>query len=333
MASDAPAGLLDRAGARRSDGDAPPDLGGPSARLRAATTTDDYQVWAHGFAVTASLFHSHRLLVAILEGPGMALDQLCARTRANSGHAAVMLRTLSTLGWVTRSADGAYSTDEAVVACAGSATLAALCRDVYGEAEGSDRKDVAWGSHLPRLAPWLESIERGWALPGGAADVAHLPTMLAGAVIAPLLLELRMMSSSYTAKADEGAHEHAVADVSLSALDEATAGRVGSFFAAQRWGAYEHRTRLLTLNEPGLFIIERCPAFGVCLSYRPMLNRLGEAVRSRPRPQPAPASAPSPRDGRRAHIVTAASPPRRRSARRRRSSHTKVSTRRGSTAR
>ena len=46
-----------------------------------------------------------------------------------------------------------------------------------------------------------------------------LPTLLAGSIIAPLLLELRMLSSSYTAKADEAAHEHASADVRLADVD------------------------------------------------------------------------------------------------------------------
>ena len=41
-------------------------------------------------------------------------------------------------------------------------------------------------------------------------------------------------------------------------------------------GLYTPATKLLQLNEPGLFIVERCLALGVC-SYRPMLNMLGES--------------------------------------------------------
>ena len=62
--------------------------------------------------------------------------------------------------------------------------------------------------------------------------------MCGSAVIAPMLLELRMLSSSYTAKATEGKHEHASANVDLSTLDDATAQQIGSFFVYQRWGSY-----------------------------------------------------------------------------------------------
>ena len=160
----------------------------------------------------------------------------------------------------------------------GCPTLAALCTDVYGEVVGCERKDIAWGAHLPRLARWLECIERGWMLPAEAAALPHLCTMLAGAVIAPLLLELRMLSSSYTAKADEAAHEHAAAIVSLAAVDDASASATGRFFAHQRSGEYSAERKELTLSDAGLYVVERCPAFGVCLSYRPMLNLLAEAA-------------------------------------------------------
>ena len=110
------------------------------------TTTDDYHLWAHGFAVTATLFHSVRLLEALVARPGLTLAQLCGATRANAGHAAVLLRTLTTLGWVSRGADGTYRTTRGVALCAASGTVARLCADVYGEAGESARKDVAWGS-------------------------------------------------------------------------------------------------------------------------------------------------------------------------------------------
>ena len=230
--------------------------GGASEELGGSTAIDDYQVWAHGFTMTATLHHSRRVLEALVEAPHATLDELCTRTRANSGHLAVMLRTLSTIGWVVRSPDGSYSTSRSVADCANSPTLAALCEDVYSGAQG-DRADVAWGAMLPRLANWLGSIESGWSLPACASDVEHLPIMLCGAVIAPMLLELRMLSSSYTACATEGQHEHASPEVRLDGLDEQTATRVGSFFASQRWGAYEPSTRLLRVNELGLFLLER----------------------------------------------------------------------------
>jgi hypothetical protein len=218
-------------------------IGGPSDyACDEPTTTDDYQVWAHGFAVTATLFHCRHVLAALIDAPA-TLEQLCAHTEANSGHLAVMLRTLRAVRWVSRSAvDGMYSTARSVATCAASPTLARLCEDVYGEMAESEGS-AAWGAHLPRLAHWLPCIGRGWELPSEAAEVEHLGTMLAGAVIAPLLLELRMLSSSYTAKADEGRHEHASADVSLASVDDDTAYFVGGFFVAQGWGEYQQAAK------------------------------------------------------------------------------------------
>ena len=63
--------------------------------------------------------------------------------------------------------------------------------------------------------------------------------MLAGAVITPLLLELRMVSSSYTAKGDAAEHEHASSRVSLAKFDASVAQEVADFFAFQRWGEYD----------------------------------------------------------------------------------------------
>ena len=248
--------------------------------LTAPTTTDDYQVWAHGFALTASLFAARKVLAAMVKRPGATLDELCASVGANSGHLAIMLRTLSTVGWVAISF-GRYSTTEAVVAVSACGTLATLCADVYGEEEKVSEAALsaeAWGRHLPRLAKHLASIQTGWELPAAAADMEMLPLMLAGAVIAPLLLELRMISSSYTAKADAGEHEHASSNVSLASAADRDAAAVGRFFDFQQWGTYDSAAKALTLKESGLFIIERCPAFGVCLSYRPMLNQLAEAT-------------------------------------------------------
>ena len=102
--------------------------------------------------MTATLFHCHRVLETLAKVPNATLEQLCASTQGNSGHVAVMLRTLSTLGWVTRSDDGTYCTTRSVAICSASPMLAALCVDVYGDSPGSDRRDVAWGDRLPRLA-------------------------------------------------------------------------------------------------------------------------------------------------------------------------------------
>ena len=109
---------------------------------------------------------------------------------------AIMLRTLITLEWVTKGSDGCYRTSAAVSATAHSPTLAQLCADVYSEPKGTTESDTsaeAWGKHLPQLAVWLERLIKGLQLPAAATDVSRLLTMVASAVIAPTLLELRMI--------------------------------------------------------------------------------------------------------------------------------------------
>jgi hypothetical protein len=176
-----------------------------SATDIAATLSDarfeDYQLWAHGFALTASLYHSRHVLALLEQAPKSTPEELrvCAGY-ASSGHLAIMLRTLSTLGWVTRTADGRFTVTSGVAAVAASPVLSELCDDVYAEAVPSapasseSSSAEAWGQHLPRLAKWLARLQSGLTLPAAAADVPHLLVMLAGAVIAPCLLELRMMS-------------------------------------------------------------------------------------------------------------------------------------------
>ena len=109
-------------------------------RFTAPTTTDDYQSWAHGFAMTASLYAARSVLAELVERPGQTLPELCMRVKANSGHLAIMLRTLSTVGWVTMLPGSKYKTTKAVAECAASGTLATLCVDVYGEEEKVSRR-------------------------------------------------------------------------------------------------------------------------------------------------------------------------------------------------
>ena len=218
-----------------------------------ATTADDYQMWPHGFVTTATLYHCRAVLSTLANAPASSLEQL--RPDGSTGHVAIMLRTLCAVGWVT-SQDGRYTTSASVAACAECPTLASLCEDVYG-GEEDGHGDTSRSGRLVRLAKWLPSISAGWELPCEAAEVRLLPTMLAGAVVAPLLLELRMLSSSFTAKAHEGKHEHASASVCMDRLDADTAAAIGNFFALQGWGSYAPADRLMKLNETGLFILER----------------------------------------------------------------------------
>ena len=62
-------------------------------------------------------------------------------------------------------------------------------------------------------------------------------------------------------------------------MADGAATKVAALFARRGWGSLAPPpSRLLRLTEEGRFVVERSAAFGVCLSYRPMLRRLGEAA-------------------------------------------------------
>ena len=279
--------------------EAPAPARTPSCERLSTILTTDYQLWPHGFAVTATLYHSRAALQMLQQSPRLSLSELCALARAHPGHLAAMLRTLCAVGWVTRDDHGSYSTTATVAQVANASALAELCTDVYGVAGGQDsvsEPGAPWGGvnrrqrrRLPHLAKWLKTLQsEGWKWCGGVAT-AHLPLlteMLAGAVLAPLLLGLRLMQADEAALDGDGA-EHvldspllapALPSVSLQSMTAETAANIGSFFAAQAWGAYDSSAQRISLSDAGSFVLQRCAAFGVCVSYRALLQRLGEAT-------------------------------------------------------
>ena len=144
-------------------------------------------------------------------------DAHCSRERESHficSLSQISLRTLTALEWVSKDRLGEYSTTADVLACAELGLIDDFCEDVYGDK----------GPLLPRLAKWLESVADDWSeLPAASEKVPMLRKLLTGAVIAPLLLELRSRASN---------------DGSVTLADEKThaACAVGGFFGAQGWG-------------------------------------------------------------------------------------------------
>ena len=165
------------------------------------------------------------------------------------------LRTLRVLGWVTVSDGGAYAAPAATVAAASCASLASVCDAVYSDAPGM----------VARLAGQLRLADEGWV--GFAADSAApaaLRTMLTGAVLAPLLMELHM---HHMETAPGGG-------VRLRGLDRAALGPLAASFRRRGMCVAGLSDGGLQLTESGRFVVQRCGAFGVALSYRPMLREL-----------------------------------------------------------
>ena len=221
--------------------------------LDQAALLSEYQLWPHGYVAVATLRASRRAL-EVLAVPH-SFDALVAATGANAGHLQVALRTLRVLGWVTVSDAGAYAAPAATVAAASCASLASVCDAVYSDAPGM----------VARLAGQLRLADEGWV--GFAADgaaPAALRTMLTGAVLAPLLMELHM---HHMETAPGGG-------VRLRGLDRAALGPLAASFRRRGMCVAGLSDGGLQLTESGRFVVQRCGAFGVALSYRPMLREL-----------------------------------------------------------
>ena len=216
-----------------------------------AAILSEYQLWPHGYVAAATLRASRRAL-ELLATPHH-FDALVAATGANAGHLQVALRTLRALGWVSLSDAGEYAAPPATLAAARCEPLEALCEAVYSDAPGM----------VARLAAQLRQADDGWAeFPADAP--AALRTMLTGAVLAPLLLELHM---HHMEEAPGGG-------VRLSGLDGATLELLVAAFRRRGMCAPGLSDGGLQLTESGRFVVQRCGAFGVAVSYRPMLRQL-----------------------------------------------------------
>ena len=216
-----------------------------------AAILSEYQLWPHGYVAAATLRASQRAL-ELLATPHH-FDALVAATMANAGHLQVALRTLRALGWVSLSDAGEYAAPPATRAAARCKPLEALCETVYSDAPGV----------VARLAAQLRQADDGWAeFPAEAP--ASLRTMLTGAVLAPLLLELHM---HHMEEAPGGG-------VRLGGLDGATLELLAAAFRRRGMCAPGLSDGGLQLTESGRFVVQRCGAFGVAVSYWPMLRQL-----------------------------------------------------------
>ena len=204
--------------------------------------------------MAAATLRASRRALEVLAVPH-TFDALVLATGANAGHVQVALRTLRALGWVTLSDAGAYAAPPATLAAACCEALESLCEAVYSDAPGM----------VARLAAQLRLADEGWAeFPADDSAPAALRTMLTGAVLAPLLLELH---THHMETASGGG-------VRLKGLDSATLELLAASFRRRGMCAASLSDGGLQLTESGRFVVQRCGAFGEAVSYRPMLQQL-----------------------------------------------------------
>ena len=204
--------------------------------------------------MAAATLRASRRALEVLAVPH-TFDALVSATGANEGHLHVALRTLRALGWVALSDAGAYAAPQATLSVACCEALGALCDAVYSDAPGM----------VARLAAQLQLADEGWAeFPAVDLAPAALRTMLTGAVLAPLLTKLHMHNLETGSSGDMHLKD---LDGATSELLVASLRRRGMCVAGLTDGG-------LQLTESGRFVMQQCRAFGVALSYRPMLRQL-----------------------------------------------------------
>jgi hypothetical protein len=240
--------------ARMSEQSAPPAASlVAEGRAAGADVMAEYQMWPHGYVALATLCAS-RAVLRVLRAGARTVDELADMLRANRGHLGVAMRTLRALGWIHEEEGAAVSIDEHVLAASEDELLHRLCVDVYADSD----------SKLETLAPWLRAAAGRWTeLSSDTTLPPLLRALLTGAVLTPVLLELRARSKSSSNGCVDLCGMRPQAQAAAHAL-LASKGLVVVPLLGER----------LVLSELGKFVLERCGTFREAVSYRPMLRQL-----------------------------------------------------------
>lgn len=143
----------------------------------ATNTCADRQIWAHGYVVLPMLC-ACRTIIGLLARHACTLDELCYMLNGNNGHISVALRTMRALGWLSMEGSK-FVAPSHLLAAAEQPMLHGLSDDML--------KDEPMA-----LSMWLDAASDGWQhLPLDTELPPRLRELLSGAVLTPLLLQLR----------------------------------------------------------------------------------------------------------------------------------------------
>lgn len=211
----------------------------------------------HGYlAIPVILACRDRGLFATLEHGALSGAALVEGLNANSGHFAVALNLLESLGWLARSKGDTYSlTDDT---------------DAYKKvpAEVIELYELPIGAlleerHEQTLRRWAHHSRSRW---DGAAPL--LADFLDGVLLVPTLLALR----------DRGlvGDQDGQSKPQLIDLPGGVRESLLGLFLDRGWT--EERQGRLTFTDLGKFIADRALLTGTTASYRPMLRRMSEVL-------------------------------------------------------
>ncbi len=221
----------------------------------------------------AFALHEKGVTQALLDAGEVTVDELAHQFNANAGYLNVALRVLASQGWMS------YEVDNT--------TAEVRCRVNDQSREAFSHlgvlKDVVAlmklsGRHHPRkfsqeafaaMEPLCERYQAGFGLSDGRI-VKQVLKHIEGALIGPTIVHLGMggmfhkyfMEASF--RADEY-HEHPESFYKLL-----------SFLAHLGW--FNERNGTFQFTDRGLFFARRASAYGVTVSYSPMLRQVDELI-------------------------------------------------------
>ena len=224
-------------------------------------------------APVAFALHEKGVTQALLEAGEVNVGDLARRFNANAGYLNVALRVLASQGWMSYAVDNTT----AVVTC----KVNAQSREAFAQF-GAFKDVVALmklsGRHHRRkfsqeafaaMEPLCEQYRIGFGLSKDAVG-RQLLKHIEGALIGPTIVHLGMggMFHKYFMEASfrpEEYHEHPESFYKLL-----------SFLAHLGW--FNERNGTFQFTDRGLFFARRASAYGVTVSYSPMLRQVDELI-------------------------------------------------------
>ena len=224
-------------------------------------------------APTAYALYTKGVTKALLEKGECSLATLAEEFNANAGYLNVALRVLASQGWMSYTVDNATGNVHCAVNAHSQAAFERL--GVFAEVVALMKLS---GKHHPRkfsqeafaaMEPICERYRNGYGL-GDDPISQQLLKHIEGALIGPTIVHLGMggmfhkyfMEASF--RADEY-HEHPDSFYKLL-----------SFLAHLGW--FKERNGTFQFTDRGLFFARRASAYGVTVSYSPMLRQVDELI-------------------------------------------------------
>lgn len=230
-------------------------------------------------APTAFSLRQRGILDYLLECDEVEIGDLARRFSANEGYLNVALRVLASQGWLTYHMDSGSDSIRYTLTEKGRIALpmAGIYADVTHLLQFSEKFHHRRFEREPflKLKAIMNKYRRDYDIPPGESDVAaevrtQMLRHIEGIITGPTIVHLGMggMFHKYFMEASFRAEEFHKDPESFRAILD--------FLAESGWFVQKNQTYRFT--DKGLFFAQRAAAYGVTVSYIPMLRKLDELL-------------------------------------------------------